>query len=132
MGCEATHRGREREKTENAFSGFIPLVPRKGFSPHIPASRLFVLFHPTQPQQIKQPLSKIAVNERALLTARLIILSLENKACTPQQSEMHTYLKRFIAENYSPLSSFALSSASELISPKVVFSRLLATAGSSA
>ena len=86
MGCEATHRGREREKTENAFSGFIPLVPRKGFSPHIPASRLFVLFHPTQatipppskPHQIKQPLSKIAVNERALLTARLIILSLEN------------------------------------------------------
>ena len=140
MGCEATHRGREREKTENAFSGFIPLVPRKGFSPHIPASRLFVLFHPTQatipppskPHQIKQPLSKIAVNERALLTARLIFLSLENKACTPQQSEMHTYLIRFIAENYSPLSSFALSSASELISPKVVFSRLLATAGSSA
>ena len=76
MGCEATHHGREREKTENSFSGFIPLVvPRKGFSPHIPASRLFVFFHPTQPHpckphQIKQPQSKIAVflsiNESAL------------------------------------------------------------------
>ncbi len=59
-------------KTENPFSGFIPLVvPRKGFSPHIPVSRLFVLFHPTQPHlskphQIKQPLSKITLNERAV------------------------------------------------------------------
>ena len=76
-------------KTENSFSGFIPLVvPRKGFSPHIPAPRLFVHFHtskphhstpsppfhpkPTIPTSIprsltksKQPLSKIAVNERA-------------------------------------------------------------------
>ncbi|MBS7374018.1 MAG: hypothetical protein KIG57_08125, partial [Muribaculaceae bacterium] len=61
---------------ENSFSALSPFVgSRKGFSPHIPASRLFVLFHPTQatiphiplkPHQIKQPLSKIAVNERAL------------------------------------------------------------------
>ena len=43
------------DKAENAFSGFIPLaVPRKGESPHIPATRLFVLFHPT-----KQPQKKI-------------------------------------------------------------------------
>ena len=41
--------GESGDKAENEFSGFIPLaVPRKGFSPHIPASRLFVLFHPTQ------------------------------------------------------------------------------------
>ena len=57
VGCAATHRGREREKTENSFSGFIPLVfPRKGFSPHIPAPRLFVLFQPskaTNPQSHK-------------------------------------------------------------------------------
>lgn len=40
--------GESGDKAENEFSGFIPLaVPRKGFSPHIPASRLFVLFHPT-------------------------------------------------------------------------------------
>ena len=40
--------GESGDKAENEFSGFIPLaVPRKGASPHIPASRLFVLFHPT-------------------------------------------------------------------------------------
>ncbi|MDY4184537.1 MAG: hypothetical protein SOX83_01115, partial [Sodaliphilus sp.] len=51
------------DKAENEFSGFIPLiVPRKGFSPHIPASRLFYSFpyiktptshpsHPTSPNQ---------------------------------------------------------------------------------
>ncbi|MDD6901107.1 MAG: hypothetical protein PUE25_04710, partial [bacterium] len=34
---------------ENSFSALSPFVgSRKGFSPHIPASRLFVLFHPTQ------------------------------------------------------------------------------------
>ena len=61
MGCEATHCGREREKTENSFSGFIPLVvPRKGASPHIPASRLFYLLHPTKSTQNppKNPKSK--------------------------------------------------------------------------
>lgn len=62
--------GESGDKAENEFSGFIPLaVPRKGFSPHIPASRLFALFHTTQatkPHQIKQPLSKIAVNERTV------------------------------------------------------------------
>ena len=41
--------GESGDKAENEFSGFIPLVvPRKGFSPHIPASRLFVIFHPSQ------------------------------------------------------------------------------------
>lgn len=46
--------GESGDKAENEFSGFIPLaVPRKGFSPHIPASRLFVLFHPTGYYKIK-------------------------------------------------------------------------------
>ena len=61
-------------KAEKHIFGFIPLVvPRKGFSPHIPASRLFILFHPSTPppfHQIKQPLSKIAINERAVPTNR--------------------------------------------------------------
>ena len=73
-GCEWRAQratvGESGDKAENEFSGFIPLVvPRKGFSPHIPAPRLFALFHTTQatkPHQIKQPLSKIAVNERAV------------------------------------------------------------------
>ncbi len=96
-GCEWGAKqptvGESGDKAENEFSGFIPLVvPRKGFSPHIPASRLFVLFHPSKatispihpkppslpsiqshhlthpskPHQIKQPLSKRAVNERAV------------------------------------------------------------------
>ena len=52
-GCEWRAKratmGESGDKTENAFSGFIPLaVPRKGFSPHIPASRLFILFHPSK------------------------------------------------------------------------------------
>ena len=51
-GCEWGAKqptvGESGDKAENEFSSFIPLVvPRKGFSPHIPASRLFVLFHPT-------------------------------------------------------------------------------------
>ena len=34
---------------ENSFSALSPFAgSRKGFSPHIPASRLFVLFHPSQ------------------------------------------------------------------------------------
>ena len=42
--------GESGDKAENEFSGFIPLaVPRKGFSPHIPASRLFIHFHTTMP-----------------------------------------------------------------------------------
>ena len=52
-GCEWGAKqptvGESGDKAENEFSGFIPLaVPRKGFSPHIPASRLFVLFHPSK------------------------------------------------------------------------------------
>ena len=57
-GCEWGAKqptvGESGDKAENEFSGFIPLVvPRKGFSPHIPASRLFVLFHPTKPTSPK-------------------------------------------------------------------------------
>ena len=53
-GCEWGAKqptvGESGDKAENEFSGFIPLVvPRKGFSPHIPATRLFVLFHPSKP-----------------------------------------------------------------------------------
>ena len=53
-GCEWRAQratvGESGDKAENEFSGFIPLtVPRKGFSPHIPASRLFVHFHTTMP-----------------------------------------------------------------------------------
>ena len=48
--------GESGDKAENGFSGFIPLaVPRKGFSPHIPASRLFVIFHPTNPTNPRIP-----------------------------------------------------------------------------
>ena len=59
-GCEWGAKqptvGESGDKAENEFSGFIPLaVPRKGFSPHIPASRLFVLFHPTKPTNPTQP-----------------------------------------------------------------------------
>ena len=44
--------GASGDKAENGFSGFIPLaVPRKGFSPHIPASRLFSSFHATKGKQ---------------------------------------------------------------------------------
>ncbi len=59
-GCEWRAQratvGESGDKAENAFSGFIPLaVPRKGFSPHIPASRLFVLFHPSKVPSYKIP-----------------------------------------------------------------------------
>ena len=48
-GAKQPTEGESGDKAENEFSGFIPLaVPRKGFSPHIPASRLFVLFHTTK------------------------------------------------------------------------------------
>ena len=52
-GCEWRAQratvGESGDKAENEFSAFIPLaVPRKGFSPHIPASRLFVLLHPSK------------------------------------------------------------------------------------
>ena len=55
-GCEWGAKqptvGESGDKAENEFSGFIPLtVPRKGFSPHIPASRLFYLLHPTKSTQ---------------------------------------------------------------------------------
>ena len=34
---------------ENSFSALSPFAgSRKGFSPHIPASRLFILFHPSK------------------------------------------------------------------------------------
>ena len=50
--------GESGDKAENEFSGFIPLtVPRKGFSPHIPASRLFVHFHTTMPTSPPNPSS---------------------------------------------------------------------------
>ena len=50
--------GESGDKAENEFSGFIPLaVPRKGFSPHIPASRLFVHFHTTMPKSPPNPSS---------------------------------------------------------------------------
>ena len=46
------------------FSGFIPLtVPRKGFSPHIPASRLFILFHPSKAPSHKAHHTTINQNE---------------------------------------------------------------------
>ena len=55
-GCEWGAKqptvGESGDKAENEFSGFIPLVvPRKGFSPHIPASRLFSSFHATKGKQ---------------------------------------------------------------------------------
>ena len=50
--------GESGDKAENEFSGFIPLaVPRKGFSPHIPAPRLFVHFHTTMPKSPPNPSS---------------------------------------------------------------------------
>ena len=55
--------GESGDKAENEFSGFIPLiVPRKGFSPHIPASRLFYLLHPTKSTQNPPQKSKIQTN----------------------------------------------------------------------
>ena len=61
-GCEWGAKqptvGESGDKAENEFSGFIPLtVPRKGFSPHIPASRLFVHFHTTMPTSPPNPSS---------------------------------------------------------------------------
>ena len=61
-GCEWRAQratvGESGDKAENEFSGFIPLaVPRKGFSPHIPASRLFIHFHTTIPTSPPNPSS---------------------------------------------------------------------------
>ena len=43
---------------ENSFSALSPFAgSRKGFSPHIPASRLFILFHPTMPTSPPNPSS---------------------------------------------------------------------------
>ena len=61
-GCEWGAKqptvGESGDKAENSFSGFIPLaVPRKGFSPHIPASRLFIHFHTTMPKSPPNPSS---------------------------------------------------------------------------
>ena len=61
-GCEWRAQratvGESGDKAENEFSGFIPLaVPRKGFSPHIPASRLFIHFHTTMPTSPPNPSS---------------------------------------------------------------------------
>ena len=61
-GCEWGAKqptvGESGDKAENEFSSFIPLVvPRKGFSPHIPASRLFVHFHTTMPTSPPNPSS---------------------------------------------------------------------------
>ena len=55
VASAAHHRGREREKAEKHIFGFLPLdVPRKGFSPHIPAPDFFCSLpshkpHPTNP-----------------------------------------------------------------------------------
>ena len=54
-------------KAEKHIFGFIPLVvPRKGFSPHIPASRLFILFHPSQ------AISSTKKKEHSLLVLPLV------------------------------------------------------------
>ena len=47
-GAKQSTVGKSGDKAENEFSGFIPLaVPRKGFSPHIPAPDfLFSSIHP--------------------------------------------------------------------------------------
>ncbi|MDD6832022.1 MAG: hypothetical protein PUE80_02535 [bacterium] len=61
-GAKQSTVGKSGDKAENEFSGFIPLaVPRKGFSPHIPASRLFVHFHTTSPHphQIPHPSTRL-------------------------------------------------------------------------
>ncbi|MDY4185101.1 MAG: hypothetical protein SOX83_04035, partial [Sodaliphilus sp.] len=48
--------------------GFIPLVvPRKGFSPHIPATRLFVHFHPSNPTIHRTPPFHPKQKEQSLL-----------------------------------------------------------------
>ena len=65
-GAKQPTVGASGDKAENEFSGFIPLiVPRKGESPHIPASRLFYLLYPTKstqnPPKIHQK-SKIQIN----------------------------------------------------------------------
>ena len=39
---------REGKSRKTIFGFFLLDVPRRGFSPHIPAPRLFVLFHPTK------------------------------------------------------------------------------------
>ena len=67
-GCEWRAQrvtvGESGDKTENAFSGLIPLaVPRKGFSPHIPASRLFILFHPSKAPSTQSHHTTINQNE---------------------------------------------------------------------
>ena len=59
-GCEWGAKqptvGESGDKAENELSGLTPLVvPRKGFSPHIPASRLFVLFHTSKPTILPSP-----------------------------------------------------------------------------
>ena len=64
-GCEWRAQratvGESGDKAENEFSSFIPLVvPRKGFSPHIPASRLFALFH-TPPSHQTSPNQAAAI-----------------------------------------------------------------------
>ena len=63
---------------ENSFSALSPFVgARKGSSPNIPAPDfLFSSIHPKPPShQIKQPLSKIAVNERAAIIDHLVAAS---------------------------------------------------------
>ena len=50
MGCEAAHREQRMGiQWRKLVFGFIPIrYSRKGFSPHIPAPRLFILLHPSQ------------------------------------------------------------------------------------
>ena len=56
--------GESGKKAEKHIFGFIPLVvPRKGFSPHIPASRLFVHFHTTMPTMPTSPPNPSSIHQ---------------------------------------------------------------------
>ncbi|MDD6901616.1 MAG: hypothetical protein PUE25_07340, partial [bacterium] len=53
---------------ENSFSTLSPFAgSRKGFSPHIPASRLFVLFHPSQATIPLNPSLQTSPNQAAAI-----------------------------------------------------------------
>ena len=75
VGCEATHREQRMGiQWRKLVFGFIPICRlTKGLQPSHPRHPTFCSFPsfqsiiPPKPHQIKQPLSKIAVNERAVL-----------------------------------------------------------------
>ena len=91
-GCEWRAQratvGESGDKAENEFSDFIPLVvPRKGFCPHIPASRLFILFHPSKAHH---PTPKIKEHSLLVLPSVHTILNFATKffeMFTKKQSE---------------------------------------------